>query len=166
MALDLFESLSTISAGDSQWYDRLSEEEKKTASPFVFARWLTGTSDQAQLLRLNTFVNPYVFSLGQEKGLLFKLMAAAATGKSRRYQWIKAPPISTKTKHRLEVIKQFYQVSTREADVYASTISSEDIMEMAEALGWEKEELAKLKKEVNDEQGPTQKLSSRKKKSK
>ena len=165
MSFDLFEGLAKLSSGDMQWYDRLSLEDKKAASPFVIARWMTGTSDPAQLIRLNTFVNPYVFTLGQEKALLFKLLTAAATGKSKRYQWIKAPPTTTKTRHRLEVIKQYYEVSTREADLYAMNISAETILEMAEELGWDKEELTKLKKEVSDGQpGTTEKPSSRKKK--
>jgi len=166
VAFDLFEGLEKISAGDQQWYDRLSPEDKKAASPFVIARWMTGTSDQAQLIRLNTFVNPYVFSLGQDKALLFKLLSAAATGKTRRYQWIKAPTMKKATKLRLEVIKEYYEVSSREAALYTANISADTILEMAEELGWDKEELAKLKREVGDGQGSIEKQSSIKTKSK
>jgi hypothetical protein len=164
VAFDLFDGLEKISGRDMTWYDRLSPEDKKAASPFVIARWMTGTSDHAQLIRLNTFVNPYGFSLGQEKALLFKLLAAAATGKSRRYQWLKAPGAKSATKLRLEAIKQYYDVSTREATLYAINIDGETIMQMAEELGWEKEELTKLKKEVGDGSGSTEKPSSSKKK--
>lgn len=164
MSFDLFEGLAKLSSRDLQWYDKLSPEDQKAASPFVMARWMTGTSDQAQLVRINTFVNPYGFSLGQEKSLLFKLLAAAATGKSKRYQWLKAPGAKAATKLRLEAIKQYYEVSTREANVYAETISAEDIVAMAEELGWEADELKKLKKEVDDGSGSTKKPSSVKKK--
>lgn len=164
MSFDLFEGLAKLSSRDLQWYDKLSPEDQKAASPFVMARWMTGTSDQAQLIRINTFVNPYGFSLGQEKPLLFKLLAAAATGKSKRYQWLKSPGAKSTTKLRLEAIKQYYEVSTREANVYAETISAEDIVAMAEELGWEADELKKLKKEVDDGSGSTKKPSSVKKK--
>lgn len=164
MSFDLFEGLAKLSSRDLQWYDRLSDEDKKAASPFVIARWMTGTSDQAQLVRINTFVNPYGFSLGQEKPLLFKLLAAAATGKSKRYKWMKAPGAKSATKLRLEVIKQYYEASTREALSYANTIEPEDILTMAEELGWEQDELKKLKKEVDDGSGSTKKPSSVKKK--
>jgi len=164
VAFDLFEGLARLSKGDMLWYDKLSPEDQKGASPFVISRWLTGTSDQAQLLRLNTFVNPYVFSLGSDKALLFKLMAAATTGSTSRYQWIKAPTAKKATKFRLEVIKAYYDVSSREAALY-TTISAEDIIMMAEELGWDKEELAKLKKEVGDGSASTEKPSSVKAKS-
>lgn len=164
MSFDLFDGLAKLSSRDLQWYDKLTPEDQKAASPFVMARWMTGTSDQAQLVRINTFVNPYGFSLGQEKSLLFKLLAAAATGKSKRYQWLKSPGAKATIKLRLEVIKQYYDVSTREAIGYDS-IESEDILTMAEELGWEVEELKKLKKEVSDGSGNTSKPSSVKKKS-
>lgn len=159
MAFDLFEGLEKLSGGDQLWYDKLSAEDKKAASPFVIGRWMTGTLDQAQLIRLNTFVNPYIFSLGQEKALLFKLLAAAATGKSKRYQWLKAPGAKAATKLRGEVIKQYYEVSGREAALY-TLISANDIIEMAEELGWDRDELAKLKKEVGDGSGSTEKQGS------
>lgn len=164
MSFDLFDGLAKLSSRDLQWYDKLTPEDQKAASPFVMARWMTGTSDQAQLVRINTFVNPYGFSLGQEKSLLFKLLAAAATGKSKRYQWLKSPGAKATIKLRLEVIKQYYDVSTREAIGYDS-IEGEDILTMAEELGWEVEELKKLKKEVSDGSGNTSKPSSVKKKS-
>ena len=164
MSFDLFEGLSKLSSRDLQWYDTLSPEDQKAASPFVMARWMTGTSDQAQLIRINTFVNPYGFSLGQEKPLLFKLLAASATGKSKRYQWLKSPGAKSATKLKLEVIKQFYEVSTREATTYASDIAAADIMEMAEELGWEQDEMKKLKKEVDDGSGSTKKPVGVKKK--
>ena len=164
MSFDLFQGLSDISKRDLRWYPKLSEEDQKAAHPFVIARWMTGTSDQAQLIRINTFVNPYLFALGSEKGLLFSLLAAAATGKSKRYNWIKAPGMKSVTKLRLEVIKQYYDISTREATGYADTIDTEDIFAMAEELGWEVEELKKLKKEVGDGSGNSKKPSSVKKK--
>lgn len=160
MAFDLFEGLASLSKGDQQWYTRMPPEDQKTASPYVIARWMTGTSDSAQLLRLNTFVNPYVFPLGAEKELLFKLIAAAATGKTRRYTWMKAPVAKQATKLRVEAIKQFYEASTREASLYVKNIPAEDILEMAETLGWEKDEMTKLKKEVGDGSGSTKKTSS------
>ena len=166
MSFDLFEGLAKLSAGDLQWYDRLSPEDKKAAAPFVIARWMAGTSDQAQLIRINTFVNPYAFSLGQEKALLFKLLAAAATGSTKRYNWMKAPGAKSSTKLRIEAIKQYYNVTTREANLYTANIASEDILEMAEELGWDQEELKKLKAEVTkDGSGIVEKPGSRKKKS-
>jgi hypothetical protein len=93
------------------------------------------------------------------------LLAAAATGNSRRYQWMKSPPATKTVKLKLEVIKQYYDVSSREAALYAVNISTDDVLEMAEEIGFDKDELSKLKKEVGDESRSTEKPSKGKKKS-
>lgn len=127
------------------WYDRLSDDGKKAAAPFVIMRWLSGTSDPAQIVRLNTFVNPYAFALGQEKALLFKLLAAATTHKPKRYYWLKGPGV-TSNKLSLEVVKQYYGWSTREAQL--QSFEAPDLVTMAEELGWDADQLKKLKKEL------------------
>lgn len=144
-AFDLWGFLGSLSKRDLRAYEKLSDEAKKGAAPFVLMRWMTGTSDAAQIVRLNTFVNPYAFSLGQDKTLLCKLLAAAATGKSGRYTWLKGPG-SKGEKLKLEVIKEYYALSTREASEYK--VSADDTMAMAEELGWDEERLKKLATEV------------------
>jgi hypothetical protein len=146
VTFDLFEGLSRLGKRDLSWYDSLTPDGKKAASPLVIMRWMTGTSDQAQLVRLNTFVNPYIFALGAEKPLLFKLLAAAATGKSSRYYWLKGPSTRPAEKLSIEVIKQYYGVSGREAQGYK--VNGESMLEMAQELGWDDEQLKKLKDEI------------------
>lgn len=145
-AFDLFDGLSKLGKRDLGWYDGLTPDGKKAAAPLVIMRWMTGTSDQAQLVRLNTFVNPYIFALGAEKPLLFKLLAAAATGKTGRYFWLKGPGARPAEKLALEVVKQYYGISGREAQSYK--VDGESLLEMAQELGWDEEQLKKLKKEV------------------
>jgi hypothetical protein len=160
--LDLFGFLGVLSKRDLRAYEKLSPEAKKQAAPFVLMRWMTGTSDPAQIVRINTFVNPYIFSLGAEKGLLLSLLAAAATGNTARYYWQKGPG-SKSEKLRLEVIRSFYDMSTREAADL--NIDSGDIMAMAEELGWDDDQLKKLKAEVaKDEPGNATKPSKSPKK--
>jgi hypothetical protein len=161
-AFDLFAGLSALSKGDLTWYDKLTPEGQKAAAPYVMMRWMTGTSDMAQIIRLNTMVNPYVFSGSSDKSALFKSLAAAATGRTSRYAWVKGPGAKTK-KSSIEVIKQYYDCSTREAVTY--TVANDDLLTMAEELGWDKDEIAKLKKEFDDGTGPTTKVSSKPKKS-
>jgi hypothetical protein len=144
-AFDLFEGLGSLSSKGFSWYDGLSPEGKKAAAPLVIMRWLSGTSDPAQIVAINTFANPYIFSLGQEKGLLFKLLAASTTGRNKRYQWIKNPSGKSDSTA-LRCVKEFYGVSTREAKLFE--IDADTLEQMAEELGWDKPDIAKLKKEL------------------
>lgn len=162
---DLFAGLSSLSKGNMNWYKSLSPEAQKQAHPYVIARWMVGTSDVAQLIRINTFVNPYLFTLPEEKDLLFKLLAASATGNTYRYKWMK-PPGSSTAKISAEVVSRYYDVTLREGELYLFNHDSADVMEMAEALGYDKDELTKLKKELGDGSGTTEKSSRGKKTSK
>ena len=156
-AFDLFDGLASLGRRNLAWYDSLTPAGQKAVAPLILMRWLSGTSDQAQVLRLNTFVNPYVFALGQEKKLLTKGLAAACTGKNSRYAWLKGPA-SKAAKLRLEVMKQHFGCSTREAATYQ--MSAADLIEMAEELGWDDEQLKKLKAEVDDGSGSAKKAVS------
>lgn len=119
---------------------------------------MTGTSDQSQIIRLNTVANPYLFSGTADKSALFKLLAVASTGKNVRYSWLKGPSSKTK-KLTAEVICSYYECSQRESAGYK--IDADSLLEMAEELGWDKEQIAKLKKELDDGSGDAAKTSSK-----
>lgn len=144
-AFDLFAGLESLTAGNFEWYAKLSDEGKKAAAPFVIMRWLSGTSDAAQIVRLNTYANQYMFSLGAEKELLFKLLAATTTRRPKRYYWQK-PPGSKVKKLSLEVAKEYYGWSAREASM--QEIDKNDLLEMAAEIGWDNDQISKLKKEL------------------
>ena len=148
---DLFAFLGQLNKRNLQAYDQLTDEGKKAAHPLVIMRWLTGTSDQAQIVRINTFANRYVFSLGAEKPLLFKLLAASCTGRSRA-SWIKGPGGSS-TRLAIEAIKARYSCSSREADTYLGLLTPSDVLQYAEAAGWDKDQLKKLQTELGKEDG-------------
>ena len=157
---DLFGFLEKLGSRNLNAYTNLSDEEKKQASPLIIARWLTGTNDAAQIIRMNEAVNPFVFSLGSHKELLFKLMASASTGNTRRYSWKKMPS-SNSEKLKIEVIKQSLGISTREAKMYADTFKDPtQLVQAAEELGWSKDQIKKLQGELGLEL-PSKKASKK-----
>lgn len=134
-------------------FDKLTEEGQKVAHPLVIMRWLSGTGDEAQIIRLNEFANKYIFSLGNDKALLFRLLAAACTGKTQRAQWIKGPG-SSDTKLTIQVICDRYECSTREAASYVGMLDTWDVIRCAEEIGWDKDQLKKLTTELDKDNGP------------
>lgn len=153
-AFDLFAFLGQLNKRDLQAYDKLTEEGQKAAHPLVIMRWLSGTSDPGQIIRLNEFANKYVFSLGTEKALLFKLLGAACTGRVSRNNWIKGPG-STSTRLTVEAIKARFGCSTREAEQHLRFLEPADVLEFAEQAGWDKDQVKKLQVELGkDDDGP------------
>lgn len=151
-AFDLFALLGQLNKRDMTAFMKLTEDGQKAASPLVIMRWLSGTNDQAQIIRLNQFVNPYVFSLGAEKPLLFKLLAAACTGNTQRVTWLKGPSAPSQ-RLAIEAVKTQFECSTREAKSYIELLSPAAIQTFAEDAGWDKDQLKKLTAELGKEDG-------------
>lgn len=146
-ALDLFKFLGALNKRDLQAYAKLTDEAKKEVSPLIIQRWLSGTSDPAQIIRLNEVANPYIFTLGTEKELLCKLLAAACTGRTSRTSWLKGPG-STSTRLSLDAVMEYYQCSPREAEEYLPRLTADEVIEFAETAGWDKDKLKKLAAEL------------------
>ena len=150
---DLFEVLSKLSARKLDVFDSLTDEAVKEFQPLIIQRWLSGSTNELQIIRLNEFVNKFIFSLPNEKELLLKLMGIACSGNVKKCNWIKIE--KNKNNLAVQVIKNRYNCSTREAKEHLNFLNKEDILEFAAELGMEKNDISKLQKEYTDkyEQG-------------
>lgn len=148
-ALDIFMLLEQIDRKNYGLWDKLSEEQRKEFSPLVTMRWMAGTTDPVQVIFLNEIVNVLVFSLGDKKELLLKLLTVCSNGKPKRYQWINYKVSSgKKRKKATELISQHYRISLNEAEDSLRLFSPGEIMELGEMHGFQKDELRDLKKEI------------------
>ena len=125
-----------------------SADETKAIQPVVVMRWLTGTKSEQQILLLNCFANRYCFSLQHHKQLLINLMTIACPGKFSRHNWIKRDAKTTKTKLSEVVVASYYNYPLRRAGEAASMLDDETIIGYAEDMGYQKEQLRDLKKEL------------------
>jgi hypothetical protein len=148
--LDIFDLLGKInSAKSGDIYSKLSDDEKKGFAPLIVMRWLSGTSDERQIILLNEFVNKYVFTLGKHPHLLMQLMQVASSKTSKRYQWIGVKS-NKKNNHSRKVVQEYFEMSAREVNLMNPFPGEVEIVQMADELGWQKEELAALKKEFKE----------------
>jgi hypothetical protein len=149
-SLDIFDLLKTLDQKNLHIWENLSEDQQKEFSPLVTLKWLRGTSNLEQLTYLNELVNPIVFHLGSEKEFILKMMAVCTSGGTKRYSWQPAKTASSKKKDELKikVITNSTGHSRKKIRDIESIFSDDQVIEMAENLGWQKEELAQLKKEL------------------
>lgn len=151
-ALDIFTVMSKLSSGNLHVWESLSLEEQKALSPLVTMRWMTGTNDLRQIIMMNEFVNVFAFNIGgNHKELMVKLLAVASSKQNQRYSWIgaKKKDASSKDTLGIQVLKETYEYSTKEAKEVYHLLQKDDIMLLAERLGWQPDELKKLKKELS-----------------
>lgn len=145
--INIFEVLGKISTKQCTFYQQMTEEQRKEVVPFVLMRWLTGTSDRRQIVFLNEFANPYVFSLADHKPLLVKLLMACTSGKGQRYKWIPNKRTSHKRPISVQVIQDYFKYSSSEASEAVKLLNGQDVIDYAGQLGYQKDVLTKIKKE-------------------
>ena len=147
--IDIFKVLGHINNKDREYFKELSEDQQKSLHPYVLMRWMSGVKDPLQLILLNEFTNPYVFSLANHKELLMDTLLVCAPGGFRRYSWAKGKKQKTsKTPIALEVVKQTFNYSSREALRSIDLIDNDTILAYAIDLGYQNDEIKDLKKEL------------------
>lgn len=143
--VNIFDVLKKIDGRDESYYDVMSENDQKQLHPLVLTRWMSGTSDPSAILILNHTINRYNFSLTNHKPLLMRMLLVAATGRSRHYKWLPKTKETSKSKA-IQVLRQFYNCSEREAKLYVQHHTIDEIIDMANHIGWQKDEVKALVK--------------------
>lgn len=146
-ALDIFALLGRLNNSKSgDIYEELKPEERKGFAPLVVMRWMSGTSDERQIMLLNEFVNTKVFPLAKHPRLLMRLLHASSSKTNKRYSWLGIKS-SKKNVEATKVVQEYFDMTDREVRDLNPFPPMEEVLKMAEALGYQKDELAKLKKE-------------------
>jgi hypothetical protein len=149
--LDIFKLLGLIhnpKSGDI--YESLTDDEKKGFAPLVAMTWMAGTKDERQLMALAHFANPYIFALGKHPHLLMQLLQTCSSKTGGRNFWLSQKAGSKRNPLTQEVVKLYFGYSSLEYKKLAIHPSEAEVLEMAEELGWQKDEMTKLKKEFKD----------------
>jgi len=149
--LDIFNVLGKLSENNSTFYDSLSEEEQKALHPLVVMRWLSGTSSARQVFFLNELVNPLIFEFTDHKKLLVQLMSLCTNGQFTRYKWKKT--VSKKESSMtisVGVIKEYFKYTTTQAKEALPMLSADDVVDYAEQLGRQPDEIKTIKKELKN----------------
>jgi hypothetical protein len=136
-----------------QWYDKLSDEEKKSFSPYVamrFASSVKGISSlqEEYIQNVNEFCNKD-FSLIQkhenDSKLFWKLLALCGVGKKMFHPWIKAPKGKGKKTKLMEFLDTVYpNYKSDEKELLKKILSKKEIKKLAKDVGLTDNEIKQL----------------------
>lgn len=147
--LDVFATLAAADAKKVDYYTNLSVEEQKGYAPSVVTRWMSGVPNPQQVMMINEFLNPYAFSLYKHPELLWKLSTIVTAGHKQRYTWIKPPSKGTVGKsNAIKLVMEYFNYSSSKATDALPLLNRDQILSMAEDLGWPSEDIAKLRREL------------------
>ena len=146
--IDLFEVLNNISLNNLEYIDKFSDEELKALSMYVVQLWIKGatTNKEVHFLLTNEYVNPYVFELAKHPKLLYKLFCASnGYGEKEYFKFNKKKEISNKKS--IELISIAYDMSFNDAKNSVELFNIDDIEELCELSGLDKDETKKVLEE-------------------
>jgi hypothetical protein len=147
--INIFDVLKKIDEFDIEYFNNLSDEEKKDIAAYPLMKWLSGCKSSIQILQLNAFMNSTVFTLPQEhKDLLFKLACVSSDGKVKKYNWIKRPSPNKKYTATIKVLRNHYKCSTKTALSYIPLIDYVFVSSIAKEYGEQDDIIKKIKKEL------------------
>ena len=147
--LDIFEVLERINCNDFQYYHRITEDQQKSLQPFVLMKWMVGTKNMKQVGRINNYVNKYMFSLGTDhKELLFKLLCSTTDGLGSRYFWAKNAKTTSSTPMCIKMVQELWDMTAEQAKQSMILLNDETLLEIAQYLGRQSDELTKIKSEL------------------
>lgn len=147
-ANSLFDQIKQIKKGNADYYARLPLEERKKVVPFLLLKWLSCSSNPTFLKLLDSYANQYVFSLHSHPELLWKTMATVGTvlTPGDRIQWI-YPKAKKGYKDSVNVVKTYFGCTEDEARAIIDTEGKDNVLKMAEVLGYQDSELKAIQKE-------------------
>lgn len=137
--LPLNDVLNAIDQRDYDWYSRLSDDDKKKWSSWLFLRYAStvkGSGAGEALLATNDFVNKYYTDLYKHEELIWKLMCLTGSGKKKYHEWIK-PPTAIKKKDTITefLVDTMPHLKNDEIELYRTLNADEDIKRMAVDMG-------------------------------
>lgn len=148
-ANNIFDILAKLNKHQWKFYKYLSQPQQNGIAPLILMRWLSGTTNTIQILKLNDNVNKVVFDLHKHKQLLIQLLSSCTENKHCRYTWNKNQTSQQNTDI-IKVIKQTFQYNEQHAKQVIDMFSDDDILQMAINLGYQSKQLNDIKKQLKN----------------
>jgi hypothetical protein len=147
--LDLFKVLGAVDTKSKDFYNNLTDEEKKSV-PFVpMLRMISTASDQSGLhdyhiLMANEILNQGFWEYTKHPELLWQLFCVVGYGKKQYHQYIKMKRESTTPKIDNLLLKKHFNASDEELNLSKLLMNKENLEELAKGYGLGDSEIREL----------------------
>jgi len=137
--------LERLDRKDRNFYDSLSDEEKKKFSPFLMIRWaasITGDYDTQYyyLYNVNENLNRHFFdiSTAQHKKFQWLLASTISPGAGiQKYRWLAAKKKESGNSKAAKLLRELYPVAKEdEIKLMAELNTTADLKDLARKHGW------------------------------
>jgi len=148
--LDLKVVLPAIDRKDLDYYNRLSDDDKKLYVPLVLMRCMSSLGPQNEsaayaVMITNEIVNKLLFQLGKHPELLHMLLCLTGTGKTQYRPYIGASSKTTSSKVIDDFLIGLYPtINETELNILKSQHNKDTLQKLGEDAGLSKAEIKEL----------------------
>ncbi len=147
MALDIKRELRAVDQREYNFYDNLSDQEKKEFSPYILMRYVANVQlnepdiQEWYLERTNEFVNKNHWTLSKNhKALLWKLFASCGTGINCYHPYLKASSKEKAVKIEKLLLELYPAMKLDDIKLMAKMMTKEDKTELFDKMGFDKKQ--------------------------
>jgi hypothetical protein len=144
--LDIKRELKAVDTRDYNFYDNLTDEEKKAFSPFILMRYTANVQGDASLQEwflemTNEYVNKNHWELSKNhKPLLWKLFAGTGVGQSMYHPYLAAGKKAKANKIEKLLAEIYPAWKLEDIKILASMMDKKDIEELFDKMGFDKKQ--------------------------
>jgi hypothetical protein len=144
--LDIKRELKGVDTKDYYFYDNLTDEEKKSFSPYILMRYISNAQGDRDIQEwfvttTNDYVNKNHWDLSKNhKALLWKLCAATGAGVSVYHPYLAAGKKEKANKIEKLIAELNPAMKMREVKILAKMMTDEDKKELFDNMGFDKKQ--------------------------
>ena len=144
--LDIKRELNAVDQKNYEFYDKLTDEERKAFSPYILMRYtasVQGDRDTQEwfLERTNEMVNKNHWDLSKNhKALLWKLFAATGAGVNCYHPYLAAGKKEKANKIEKLLVELYPAMKMGEIKMLAKMMDKNDIKELFDKMGFDKKQ--------------------------
>lgn len=140
-ALDIFALFGELDRKNFDLWETWTEEQRKEFSPFMTLRWLAGTHEPEQLVKLGDIACACLFEFSDKKELMLKVLTACTASGPKRYKWMPPKGAAKSSSKMLELVAETYGMPQRHARDLMSLFSKDELTELGRAAGMQDDEV-------------------------
>ena len=142
--LNIANEMRAFDTKDRNFYNDLTEEERKKFSNYLMIRWGSSVQGSAELqqyylLSCNENLNKHFFDLSQHPELQWLSATTVSPGLGTfRHDWIKQKKRQSNNNRAVKFLRQIYSTASEdELELLAKINSIEDLKQLARKHGWD-----------------------------
>ncbi len=142
--LDIKRELRAVDTRDYNFYENLTDEEKKAFSPYILMRYTSNVQGDRELQEwfletTNEYVNKHHWTLSKNhKPLLWKLFAATGIGQTMYHPYLAAGKKGKANKIEKLLAEIYPAMKLEDIKILAEMMTDEDKKELFDKMGFDK----------------------------